>query len=61
MGLPNIKTYLYLYLCYSLLNEPKCADKYFNHAINLEGYCNMVFDSNELLIQLIEKYILGYY
>ena len=59
MGLPNIKTYLYLYLCYSLLNEPKSADKYFNHAINLEGYCNMVFDSNDLLIKLIEKYLLS--
>ena len=54
-----IKTYIYLHLCYGLLNESKNANKYFNYAVNLEGYCNMVFDSNELLIQLIEKYLLA--
>lgn len=59
IGLPQIKTYIYLHLCYGLLNESKNANKYFNYAVNLEGYCNMVFDSNELLIQLIEKYLLA--
>ena len=58
LGLPNIKTYLYLHNCYIMLYESKNAGKYFNYAINLEGYCNMVFDSNELLIQLIDKYLL---
>lgn len=59
LGLPDIRTYLYLYLCYGILKELKNADKYFDYVINLEGYCNMVFDSNELLIQLFKKYLLS--
>ena len=58
LGLPNIKTYLYLHKCYIMLYESENADKYFNYAINLDGHCNMVFDPNELLIQLIDKYLL---
>ena len=58
IGPPHIKTYICLYLCYNLLNESRNANKYFNYLINLGGYCNMVFDSDELLLHFIEKYLL---
>lgn len=57
IDLPHIKTYIFLCLCYAKLNESANANKYFNYLINLEGYYNMVFDSKELMSQLIEKYI----
>lgn len=62
IGLPDVKIYVFLYIYYNMLNESKIADKYFNYAKNLGGYCNVVIDEDILLLELIKKYdILGGY
>ena len=57
IDLPKIKIYVHLFFCYLALEDPENTSKYFNYAVNLDGNYNSTLDYDELLNNLIEKYI----